>query len=87
MITIILTPEALEELKMRRFGCAINQDMLADIKELHQSLYYMYSQHGCSCGNPACKRCVDSSDNGEVLSRIEEKYHTADGWSDETNQR
>ena len=60
----------------------INNDMLADIKELHEALYYMYSQHKCGCGNPACNRCVDDSENGEVLHRIGEKYHETEVWKE-----
>jgi len=45
-----------------------------DLKELHQALYYMYSQNQCGCGNPACNRCDDDLDNGEVLQRIGKKY-------------
>jgi len=58
----------------------INQNMLEDVKGLHEALYYMYQQHKCGCGNPACNRCEDDADNGELLSNIQEKYHNAEGW-------
>lgn len=37
--------------------------------ELHEALNYMYQKHICGCGHPACNRCDDDLDNGEILSR------------------
>ena len=60
----------------------IKKDMIRDISELHKALMYMYMQHKCGCGNPACNRCYDDSDNGELLHRIGKKYHDEAGWED-----
>lgn len=48
-----------------------------DLAELHQALYEMYAQYKCGCGHPACNRCSEDSDNGELLHRIGEKYTMA----------
>lgn len=50
-------------------------EQVEDIKELYEALVYMYLQYKCGCGNPACNRCVDDSDNGELLHRIGKKYN------------
>lgn len=60
----------------------LNEDMLADVMELHQALAYMHSQHCCGCKHPACNTCGDDKENYELIERIKEKYQKTDSWKE-----
>ena len=65
-----------------RSSMPINNNMLWDIKELHDALNELHLQHKCGCNHPSCNRCMDDKQNLELLSRIHDKYHEADAWEE-----